>query len=238
MIILYSGTPGSGKSMHAAKTIVEWSKRGKGVICNFPVCLDHIRRVKKQPVYLDNSEITVQALTDYAYRNHIAGKESQTLVVLDEAQVLFNSRSYLTKDRKEWCTFFSQHRHYGFDFILIAQFDRMLDKQIRFLIETEYKHRKLNNYGIGGTILQLATLNSSWFICIEYWYGGNKLKLGSEIFKYRKAYGKIYDTFAIFDEGSRLQSDKFNEKAQVLAAPKKEVVAIPDYCRLWFPPFI
>ena len=236
MIMLYSGTPGSGKSLHAAKTIVEWSKRGKGVICNFPVNLTHIKRVKTKPVYMDNSEITVKALTDYAKRNHVVGKESQTLVVIDEAQVLYNSRSYIAKNRTEWCTFFSQHRHYGFDFILIAQFDRMLDRQIRCLIETEYKHRKLNNYGIGGTILQLATLNSAWFICIEYWYGGNKLKLGSEIFKYRKTYGEVYDTFAIFDEGSQLETEKFQENLPP-AAPQKKLIDNGGLLH-WLPPYI
>ena len=235
MIYLYSGTPGSGKSLHAAKTIVEWAKRGKGVICNFPVSLAHVKRVKKHPVYMDNSEITVDSLTNFAKKNHLKGKESQTLVVIDEAQVMFNSRTSLSKQRQQWCTFFSQHRHYGFDFILIAQFDRMLDRQIRCLIETEIKHRKLNNYGFGGTLLQLMTLNKSWFICIEYWYGGNKLKLGSEIFGYKKAYGKVYDTFAIFEEGQQLQSDKFENGALKLDQTKKELYQVPEYLYIWRP---
>lgn len=36
---------------------------------------------------------------------------------------------------------------------MIAQADRMIDRQIRALIETETKHRKLNNYGFGGMVL-------------------------------------------------------------------------------------
>lgn len=36
-IQLYTGTPGSGKSFHAAKDIVRWMKRDRGLICNFPV---------------------------------------------------------------------------------------------------------------------------------------------------------------------------------------------------------
>ena len=213
MIMLYSGTPGSGKSLHAAMTIVEWAKKGRGVICNFPCSLAHLKRVKTQPVYLDNTELTVKALVNYAKVNHYIGKESQSLVVIDEAQVKFNAREYGKKDRKEWCEFFQHHRKYGFDFLLISQFDRMLDKQIRCLIETEYKHRKLNNYGFGGTVLQLATFNKSWFICIEYWYGGNKLKLGSEVFRYKKKFGKIYDTFALF-------TDDPQEKSAVTALEK------------------
>ena len=61
--------------------------------------------------------------------------------------------------------------------ILISQSDRMLDRQIRALIETEVRHRKLNNYGFGGMFLTLLTFGRTWFIAIDYWYGGNRLKL-------------------------------------------------------------
>lgn len=37
MIELYSGTPGSGKSYHAALRIIKRFERGGGLICNFPV---------------------------------------------------------------------------------------------------------------------------------------------------------------------------------------------------------
>ena len=83
----------------------------------------------------------------------------------------------------------------------------MIDRQIRCLIESEFKHRKLNNYGFGGGLLTLLTLGRSWFISIEYWYGGNKLKLGDEVFMYKKLYGTIYDTFALFsDNGQQVQT--------------------------------
>lgn len=65
----------------------------------------------------------------------------------------------------------------GFNVILISQSDRMLDRQIRALIETEVRHRKLNNYGFGGMFLTLLTFGRTWFIAIDYWYGGNRLKL-------------------------------------------------------------
>ena len=38
---------------------------------------------------------------------------------------------------------FSQHRKLGYRVILIAQFDRMLDRQIRSVLEYEYIHRKV-----------------------------------------------------------------------------------------------
>ena len=95
---------------------------------------------------------------------------------------------------------FAQHRKLGYNFILITQHDRMMDKQIRSLVETEVKHRKLNNYGLGGVILSLISAGRTWFVAIDYWYGGNKLKLGQTIFPYRKQYEKVYDSYRLFSD--------------------------------------
>ena len=69
MISLYSGTPGSGKSLHAARDIIRWCKRGKSVITNFPCTMEKVKKAKSTPIYMDNSELTVQALVDFA-RSH------------------------------------------------------------------------------------------------------------------------------------------------------------------------
>lgn len=202
MITLYSGTPGSGKSFHAAKDVYKRFEIGGGLIANFPV---------KRPVglkprselrvsYWDNSEITPQRLTQYALKYHEMGKEGQTLLIVDEAQVVWNAREFQSKGRQDWVSFFSQHRKLGYNVLLIAQNDRMLDRQIRFVIENEVKHRKLDNYGFGGRFVKLLTGNRTWFIAIEYWYGGNKLKLNSEVFPYRKKFADIYDSYRMFDD--------------------------------------
>ena len=46
MISLYSGTPGSGKSLHASRDIIRWCKRGKGVITNFPCTMEKVKKAK------------------------------------------------------------------------------------------------------------------------------------------------------------------------------------------------
>lgn len=197
-IWLYTGTPGSGKSYHAARDIVARLRRGGGLIANFPVKEDYIKKRKTKVEYWDNSELTAERLVAYALEHHKIGKEGQCLVVIDECQIIFNCRTFGQKDRNDWIQFFAQHRKLGFNFILITQADRMIDKQIRSLVETEVKHRKLNNYGFGGMILSLLTLGKTWFIAIDYWYGGNKLKLGSQVFSYDKKYEKVYDSYRLF----------------------------------------
>lgn len=203
-IELYTGTPGSGKSYHAARRILAQLKRGGGLIANFPVnaeCVNKRRRkCRVEPEYWDNGDMSASAFVEYAFKHHKIGKEGQTLVVIDECQVLFNCRDFGRKDRNAWVQFFSQHRKLGFDFLLITQSDRMMDKQIRALVETEVKHRKLNNYGFGGGMLSLLTFGSTWFIAIEYWYGGNKLKLNQEVFRYNKKFEKVYDSYRLFTD--------------------------------------
>jgi len=200
MIYIYTGTPGSGKSYHVARDIVSRLKRGGGLICNFDINTDNIKKVKGIFIYKDNSEMTVEFLYEYAKKNHIVAKENQSLIVIDEAQIIFNCRDFARKDRMKWVTFFSQHRKYGYNIILITQNDRMLDKQIRSLCEYEVKHRKINNYGIAGLLVSLTGL--TWFVAVEKWYGmqGQEARLGATFFYYQKKYAKIYDSYKLFDE--------------------------------------
>lgn len=193
MIWLYSGTPGSGKSYCATVDIYKKLKRKdkNTVICNYPLNLP--KNLEDNFVYRDNSELTISFLVEFARRNHTVGVEGQTLVVIDEAQIIFNSRSWNKEygKRMEWIKFFSQHRKFGYNFILIAQFDRMLDRQIRSLIEYEVSHMKIGNYFwfIPGTI----------FLCVERWYG-QKMKTGHYMRVFRKKYSRMYNSYAGFDE--------------------------------------
>ena len=199
-ITLFTGTPGSGKSLHAARQIVARLKRSGGLICNFPINTAVVKDCKADVEYWDNSELSAERLVAYAMEHHVIGKEGQTLVVIDECQIIFNCRDFGRKDRNAWVTMMSQHRKLGYDLLLIAQSDRMLDKQIRSMIEIETKHRKLNNYGLGGFLMCLFLGNTSWFMAIDYWPGGNKLKLDSSMFCYRKKYGQVYDSYRLFTD--------------------------------------
>lgn len=196
MIFLYSGTPGSGKSLHALKDIIFKLRQGGNVISNFPIKTDLIRS-KKKPlgdfVFKENDELTVSFLIDYALKNHEKGVEAQTLIVIDEAQSLFNPREFSRVDRKDYNYFFSLHRKLGYNIILVTQNDRLLDRQIRVQLEYEVKHRKINNFKTIGMLLPVKT-----FACINMWYGVRE-RLGTEFFCYTKKLGSYYDSYALFD---------------------------------------
>lgn len=204
MIYLYSGSPGSGKSLHVAKDIyyrLNYSRKPNNVIANFMINEKMIKNKNAKFIYKDNSDLTVKFLLEYALENHKIGQENQTLVVVDECQVIWNSREWQSStNRMEWIKFFTQHRKLGYNFIVISQNDRMIDRQIRALFEYEIKHRKVNNFKIG-KILPVST-----FAAISYWYGVNE-KLGVEFFFYRKKWGKFYDSYGTFELDSRLMKE-------------------------------
>lgn len=200
-IDLYSGTPGSGKSLHAAKRILDWSRQGKPVITNFEVDLSKYPKAKQ--FYVDDDELTPDFLVKFS-REYFEGRkltkkdEDTILLVIDECQLIFNSREYQKKDRKSWIKLFSTHRHLGYHVILIAQMDKMLDKQIRGLIEYEFIHRKLSNFGKAGKLLTIA-LAGEMFTSVQMWYP-LKLKIGSQMFRAKKKYYSIYDSYASFGD--------------------------------------
>lgn len=199
MIYFYSGTPGSGKSLNVARDIYNRLNRNRtypNVIANFMINEKMIKNKNANFIYKDNEQLTVEFLVNYAYNNHTLGIENQTLVVVDECSVIWNARewnkSHYKNTRMEWLKFFVQHRKLGFNFILISQNDRQVDKQIRMLFEYETVHRKINNYKIG-KFVPVAS-----FIAITRWYGVNE-KLGSEIFFYKKKWGQFYDSYGTFE---------------------------------------
>lgn len=197
MIWFYSGTPGSGKSLHMAEDIyIKLFKAKQNVIANFEINEEIYNSFddKGEFFYVPSEELTPDFLYNYAKtnKNHILGKESQTLVCIDECCDLFDPRSWNIKTRPAWTKFFRVHRHWGFNCLLTSQADVFVDKQIRLLFEYECKHRLLNNFKI------FRNLPFKVFIYVTYWYS-IKTKIDSRKFLLRKKYANMYDTFKNFN---------------------------------------
>lgn len=199
MITLYSGTPGSGKSLLCARVIYNRMRSKSCVVANFNINKDNIKKFNGTFLEVSNNTLTPQKLRLFAkeyFKTHNF-KEGAIMLVLDECQLIFNAREWNVKGRSEWLGFFTNHRKYGYDILLIAQFDRMIDRQIRSLIEYECIHRKVSNFGKAGFILSAFALGKL-FVCVRVWYP-IKEKVGSEYFKANKKYYSLYDTFNTFD---------------------------------------
>ena len=198
MIELYSGTPGSGKSLHVAEKIYYNLRAGRTVITNFDINTSCIKRCKGTLIVIDNWDLSAEQLEELG-KQHIelfGRKEDSLLLVIDECQIVFNARSWQESGRLRWLSFFSQHRKYNYRIILVAQYDGMIDKQIRTLIEYEVVHRKVSNFGKIGKVFNLLSVGGL-FVAVKYWYPLGE-RLDSEFFKFKRKFARIYDTYANF----------------------------------------
>ena len=208
MVYLYSGTPGSGKSLHAAGDIYEAARYGskKLIITNFAINTDNIKKQKNEILVIPNWEITVERIQQECrkfFATYYKGKikEGKILIFLDEAGQLFNSRDYRIAGRRDWCTFVSEHRKYGCNIYLICQFDRQLDRQIRSCIQYNLEHRKMANFGKGGKLLSLLFFGHQFAYFIADYPTGERI--GKKFCKSKRRYRRIYDTFEVFSDSGK-----------------------------------
>lgn len=202
-ITIFTGTPGSGKSYHAAREIHEALRFSKSyVITNFPIHNERYQNALYECVENDqlNPDLLVSRAVDFWSVRKF--KEGGLLLVLDEAQLIFNSRTWNSADRLKWIQFFSQHRKLGYNVILIAQDMDMIDKQFRALLEYEVNHRKLGNYGMFGKVLSILMFGQYFYAC--KYYVGNKVKIDGEFIRFRKKIAAIYDSYGMFEGNFQL----------------------------------
>lgn len=218
MIYLYSGTPGSGKSLHVAELLYRRLRACKPCICNFAFDVARVQGKRKRKigefVEVSNDQLTPRFLFAFSEQYFEGGhrfKEETITLVLDEAQLLFNSRDWNMKGRMEWLSFFTQHRKYGYQVILVAQFDRMLDRQIRSVIEYEYIHRKVSNFGIWGKLFSVFAAGKM-FCSVKMWYPLRE-RIGADWFVAKPKYYKLYDTYKKF--GADLAAASSDQRGSV-----------------------
>ena len=203
MIYLYTGTPGSGKSLHTAEQIVKWIKIYKSpVIANFDFDISRLK-FKGYAAFLkmDNLSINPESLVRFSelYKEKRKWRrvpEEHILLIIDECQLIFNCRSWNAKDRAEWISFFTQHRKLGYRIILICQFAEMIDKQIRSLVEYEYVHRKVINIGIYGKVLNILAMGRL-HVAVKM-YSPLREKVGVDFFKGNSRLYELYDSYNRF----------------------------------------
>jgi len=149
---IYTGPTGSGKTSHAVSMIFEQLsyRRYNHVVANFGVNFSkrHIRKGYDKHFHsIGFKEMTPQLLMELSAKHGWYKKEGSTLLVIDEAGLKFNARDWQIAgaDRMDWIDFFVNSRKLGFEPRLIAQNRKMVDRQIRDIIEFDVKHANLRN---------------------------------------------------------------------------------------------
>ena len=229
MIQLYTGTPGSGKSLHVAHEIREDLRlpfgKNKYVIstcyidttyCFMNILQERIFTLSRGKLHLYNddpraenfyyipiNEITPKYLYEFAAKHHVFGKEFQTTLVLDECVAIF-SPTVLAENVKrwnEWDEFFRKHRHLGYNVILIPQSKRLISRKVIEYCEFEVKHYARKHQGMFGWILSMLC-GGSLFSYSTCWRGVKK-PIEQKFFTYRRLYGSMYNSYSMFDETLR-----------------------------------
>lgn len=180
MIYMYTGVPGSSKSLHVTEDIVKSLQKGRNVIANLYFDESLVKKNKGHFISVNNIDLIENAYRfdrksrisehDRAYYSYIMGLynfaenfhyrnsqgdffEHQTLLIIDEAQNVFNPRKWNRNDRLLWVEFFTIHRHLGYDVILISQNEKNIDKQILRIVQTIVEHRNAKEYRFTGRLL-------------------------------------------------------------------------------------
>jgi len=202
-IDVFTGVPGSSKSLHAAR-LVRYAldrKYPRPVIANFPLSPRAKVMHPEEFHFIANEDMTAGKIIDFAddyWSEHPDSfREDYILLVIDEAQLLFNSRRWSDRARMSYLEFLSQSRKYGIRVVLIAQSAKMIDNQFRMLIEREYNHRRITSMGPVGALLALP-FRGRLFLVVRYLYQSNE-RLGMELLTASKADMRMYDSYARFN---------------------------------------
>lgn len=199
MLEAYTGTCGSGKTYHAAYVAWDRLRFGHPVITNMSLTLPAKKRGKPYPYYhVDIYDLNPQRLREISEEIREARgwkrvPEDYIYLIVDEAQLIFNCREWDAHGRKEWTAFIQQHRKYGYHIIFVTQYIKMIDTQMRSLMEYNILHRKFSNFGLRGTFLSLLLLSPSLFACVRMWAVTND-RIDCELLRYSRRIGRLYNT--------------------------------------------
>jgi len=196
MIICYQGTPGSGKTYDAIVKIIANLKKGRKVYTNIDGLGDAVRRENiKQIAGLNDLDMEMNLI----YVDRLDFKEvikmhktadKGSLLVIDEIHNYFNAREWQSEANKDFCSWASTHRHYGYDLVMITQDIEKVDKQVRSLVEYTYQYRKINFMG--------KFINKKYIV---YAYCGEPVgkHLNKSIYTYDDKIFHCYDSYVTKD---------------------------------------
>lgn len=235
MIDLWTGTPGSGKSLHMAHQIRGDLRWNKFVISTsaidtglcfmsgiserlFNISNGKIRRTKYDKrqnnfYYIDINDVSPEYLYEFAARHHKFGVEHQTVVYLDECVAIFSPTVLTEKNWNAWDTFFRKHRHIGFDVVLIPQSPRLISRKIREYAEHETKHFNRKNHGMFGLLMSMIC--GGLFSYSVNWRGARDAPLSQGFFTYKPLYGQMYNSYCMFDETLLPYKQAYAKKQQL-----------------------
>ena len=187
MIYCISGRPGGGKSYESvAFHVIPALKAGRKVITNLTLNLSHFVKIFGEDIK-DLIMIVDGKMTDYGnmerpfskvehYQDEWRNEQGQgPLYVVDEAHLSLGRQT--NTQILEW---YSLHRHYGVDVVLMTQNLRKLNRDIKDMVEVTYQCTKATAMGSQKNYVRKVRDGASGDV------------VNTSIRKYEKAYFKFY----------------------------------------------
>lgn len=220
MMTIVEGPPGAGKSFYCVRQIKRALDLGKPVATNIALTEGWTRDMARQNWvrrllpgrtaaqerwyprnFHSSAEIT--ELMNVRLRGN-PKKESRGLLVLDEAHVWLNARTWNSGDRDLYLRFFSAHRHLGWDILLITQRGESIDAQIRALAEYRVFLRNLKRVRVWG----MPVFPMNFFVAIRTWQSGSTNDVvGREVYPLSKKTARLYNSLALAESADLLPDD-------------------------------
>jgi zona occludens toxin len=165
MIILVTGTPGSGKSLYTVSELLA-------------------KQFKDRPLYINGIPdllLEHEPLTDEDVENWYDGRVPvNSVIVIDEVQRIWRPRSASVKP-PEHITKLETHRHQGIDFVIITQHPQQMDAHVRRLVGRHLHIRR--TWGLAASVVYEWDSTSSL---------SNIKTAQSKVWRYPKSAYKLY----------------------------------------------
>ena len=215
MLAFVTGPPGSGKTLYAVEAIVDALSEGKEVWTNVELitCWPALLAMRGWRRWMSDSRIASRAARLLELYHFCASvddfpqaraRESSRLCVIDEAQLWFNCRDWQKRSEvRAWLAWFSQHRKFGCDVLLVTQDLKMVDAQIRSLSEQEIRCWSLVRWSWGclGFTFPVGFI-LTWIFGPLMWrrasFCGMPFRLWSQISPVFHSVARLYDTTQIY----------------------------------------
>lgn len=222
MIEIIQGTPGSGKSAVSLVMGLSHLVDGGALACNFDLTpdwafdlaglnwrvrlgladrLERAAELRRRCFRIGTADTILDLSTRLSTcgltTKYQAMREGKGLLILDEAQLLFNSRQWASN--RQWIEFFTQHRKLGWNVLLIAHHIQMIDKQVRPLVEMESRFRNLKNIHLPLIPIPLSPVNA--FLVIRFYAGhgpGAGMVHNRNLYFLDMRLARLYDTLRVF----------------------------------------
>ena len=200
---MVTGPLGAGKSFYGIRKAADAIEAGKFVVTNFAMSEDWTERVANRNAFRwllgrrrrrlaerwSRNYYRVNDLAELIRVRAAGSGEGRMVVVIDEAHVFMNARTWRDEDRMRLVEWASASRKLGADVYLITQDLQSLDRQVRDRLTYHVTLRNLKQFKVMG----IPVVPFNFFLAIWQYHAAGKAIVKREAYRLNWM-AKLYDT--------------------------------------------